>query len=95
MTSRLVNVRLDEERLRKVRRLRENGIAVSDVLRDAIDARFAELSARRTRRDVRAILADIYARYPAQPDERPLTYDVNDRRAARRAILRKLRRRQK
>ena len=37
MTSRLVNVRLDEERLRKAQTLRESGVALSDLVREAID----------------------------------------------------------
>jgi len=93
MASRLVNVRLDEERLRKVRKLRENGIAISDVLRDAIDQRFEQLPPARKPRDVAAILARIYERYPDPPGLRPLGYSVHDRKQARRAILRKLRRR--
>src|SRR5437762_12433392 len=93
MASRLVNVRLDEGRLRTVRKLRENGIAISDVVREAIDRRFNQLPTTRKPRDVDAIMKRIYARFPAQADERPLPYDVNDRHAARRTILRKLRRR--
>ena len=92
MGSRLVNVRLDDDRLRKVRKLRENGIAVSDIVREAIDERFQQLPAKQQPRDVVAILRRIYEQYPVQPGERPLPYDVNDRHAARRAILRKLRR---
>jgi hypothetical protein len=40
----LVNVRLDEERLRKVQTLRKSGVAISDLVREAIDERFDELS---------------------------------------------------
>ena len=40
MPSTLVNVRLDEGRLRKVRRLRAHGIAMSDVVREAMASRF-------------------------------------------------------
>src|SRR6202011_845098 len=43
MSSRLVNVRLDEERVRKAQTLREHGVALSDVVREAIDERFAAL----------------------------------------------------
>ena len=43
MSSRLVNVRLDAERLRKARKLRERGVRLSDVVREAIDKRFLQL----------------------------------------------------
>lgn len=93
MARRLVNVRLDEERLGKVRKLRDSGVAVSDVLREAIDQRYRDLKASRSGRDVRAIMARIFEEYPDPPDVAPLPYNVHDRRQARSAILRKLRRR--
>jgi hypothetical protein len=40
MSSRLINVRLDAERLRTAQTLREHGVALSDVVRKAIDERF-------------------------------------------------------
>src|SRR5438093_2430666 len=40
MTTRLVNVRLDEQRLERARRLRAKGITLSDLVRDAIDRRY-------------------------------------------------------
>ena len=43
MSSNLINVRLDSERLRKVRKLRERGVRLSDVVREAIDERFLRL----------------------------------------------------
>jgi hypothetical protein len=91
MSSRLVNVRLDEERVRKARTLRERGVALSDVLREAIDERFAELRRSESRPDVRTIIQKAFEHYPDPPDLAPRDYDVHDRRAARAAILRKLR----
>lgn len=38
MGSRLLNVRLDEERVRKAQTLRERGVALSDVVREALVA---------------------------------------------------------
>lgn len=93
MGSRLVNVRLDSTRLRKVRKLREGGLAFSDVVRDAIDSRFEELSRGERPLDVRAILTRVFERYPDPPGLPPRSYDVHERRAASRAIRRKLRRR--
>lgn len=90
MSSRLINVRLDADRLRKAQRLRERGIALSDVVREAIDERFSELRST-SRIDVTAIVRRIFEEYPDPPDLPPRDYDVHDRRAARGAILRRLR----
>ena len=92
MTSRLVNVRLDEERLRKTRTLRESGVALSDLVREAIDERFDELTRSGTARDLKAVMERIFDQYPDPPDLPPRGYDVHDRDEARRAIVAKLRR---
>ncbi len=91
MASRLVNVRLDDDRLRKVRTLRESGVALSSVVREAIDARFDELSGSGKARDLRAVMARIFEQYPDPPGLPPRRYDMHDRAEARRAILGKLR----
>ena len=46
MKATLVNVRLDEARVRKARALRKSGLRLSDVVRQAIDERFEGLSER-------------------------------------------------
>jgi hypothetical protein len=89
MSTRLVNVRLDAERLRKAQALRERGVALSDVVREAIDDRFTAL--RRSQPDVRTIIRRMFEKFPDPPDLPPRDYDVHDRRAARVAILRKIR----
>jgi hypothetical protein len=91
MGSRLVNVRLDEEHVRKAQALRERGVTLSDVVREAIDERFAALRQSESPPDVRAIVQGIFERYPDPADLAPRDYNVHDRRAARAAILRKLR----
>jgi hypothetical protein len=91
MGSRLVNVRLDEERVRKAQTLREHGVPLSDVVRAAIDERFAALRRSGSRPDVRTIVGGIFEQYPDPPGLAPRDYDVHDRRAARAAIRRKLR----
>jgi hypothetical protein len=91
MSSRLVNVRLDAERLRKARTLRERGVALSDVVREAIDERFAELRQPESQPDVRAIIRRIFELYPDPPDLPPRDYNVHDRRTSRAAILGKIR----
>jgi len=93
VASRLVNVRLDDVRVDKVRRLRESGVALSDVVRDAIDVRFDALTRRLTRGEARAIMAGVIERHPDPPDPSPRDYDVHDGRAARAAVRRVLRRR--
>ena len=93
MGSRLVNVRLDEERLRKVHLLREQGLALSDVIREAIDERFDQLSRSRKVRDVKNIIQRIFEQHPDPAELPPRAYNVHDRRAARSAIIERLRRR--
>jgi hypothetical protein len=91
MSSRLINVRLDEEHLRKARALREQGVAVSDLVRDAIDARYAQvMSAGRKPLDVSAALAEMFEKYPDPPHAEPRAYDVHDAKQARAAIVRRL-----
>jgi hypothetical protein len=90
MTSRLINVRLDSERFRKAQRLRESGVRLSDVVREAIDERFLRLRPE-PQPDVKTLIRRIFERYPDPPDLPLRGYDVHDRRAARQAILRKLR----
>lgn len=92
MSTRLVNVRLDADRLRKAQTLRKRGVALSDVVREAIDERFAELRQPESQPDVRTIIRRIFERYPDPPDLPRRNYDVHDRRAARGAILGKIRR---
>ena len=87
MPSTLVNVRLDEGRLRKVRRLRAHGIAMSDVVREAIDARFDALTQVRPTTDAAAILARILVQHPEPTGFKPpAARDVHDRHTAQRLI---------
>ena len=91
MGGRLVNVRLDEERLRKAKALRSSGVAISDLLREAIDHRY-EQAVRSKGRDVAAIMRRVFEEYPDPPGLPPRGYDVHDRAAARRAVRRRLKR---
>ena len=93
MGSRLLNVRLDEDRLRKVRKLRESGVALSDVVREAIDARFSALHRSMTAGDATTIIKRILDRYPDPVDLAPRTYDVHNADESRAAIRRAVRRR--
>jgi hypothetical protein len=91
MSSSLINVRLDSDRLRKARALREHGIRLSDVVREAIDQRFLQLHSEPPS-DAKTLIRRIFEMYPDPADLPPRGYDVHDRRSARQAILRKLRR---
>ena len=93
MGSRLLNVRLDQARLEKARKLRETGIALSDLVREAIDARFEAIVKPMTAREARAAMARILEAHPDLPGAARRAYDVHDRRAARAAIGRTLARR--
>ncbi len=90
MSSRLINVRLDPERLRKARALRERGVRLSDVVREAIDEQFLRLRPG-PQADAKALIRRIFEQYPDPPGLPPRGYDVHGRGAARQAILRKLR----
>lgn len=95
MASRLYNVRLDEKRLRKVRKLRESGRTLSNVVRDAIDSQYDALGRPDAAADPAAVVARIHERFPDPPGLPPRDYDVHDRRAATAGISRVLRRRTK
>ena len=92
MTTRLVNVRLDQERLRKARVLRDSGVAISDLLREAIDRRYEQVAGSPKGLDAAAIMRRLFAEHPDPPDLPRRRYDVHDRAAARRAIVRRSRR---
>jgi len=95
MSSRIVNVRLDKDRLRKAKALRKKGIMLSELVRTAIDERYRRALAAREPRDVRAILARLDAEHPITARDLPLRrHDVHDRRQAAAAIKKRLDRRQ-
>jgi hypothetical protein len=90
MNSRLVNVRLDAQRIRRARQLRSRGITLSELIRDAIDRKYEELMTRSPRRDVAAVMKSIYAKYPDPAGQSKREYDVHDRTEARAAITSRL-----
>jgi hypothetical protein len=93
MASRLLNVRLDPDRLRKARRLRAAGVVLSDLVREAIDARFDAIGQPITARGVAAAIAGILERYPDPTGLPASSYDVHVAAAARAAVLGQLARR--
>ena len=89
MKSRLVNVRLDADRLRKARALRRRGVALSDVVREAIDERYGQESSS-ARTDAKALIGRLFDAHPDPPDLLPRGYAVHDRAASRRAVLQRM-----
>lgn len=89
----LVNVRLDEEDARRVRVLREKGVTLSALVREAIRAEYERRVGAPSRRKPSAVVAGILAAIP-DDDAVPATrVDTRDRRAVREHIAAKLRRR--
>ena len=87
----LLKVRLDDDRVRKVKELEERGISLSEFVGEAIDQRYNALQPRGDE-DLEVIMQRIYEMYPEPPDTPPRDYDVHDRQQARAAVLRKLNR---
>ena len=86
MSSRLVNVRLDADRLRKARILREGGITLSVGGREAIDERYGALRRTSTGVDVTELVRSIFEEFPDPVTLPTRGYDVHDRKSARAAI---------
>ena len=89
----LLNVRLNADDARLASQLREAGVEISRVVREAIRAEHGRRAGRRRQPRASELMAAIYTAHPDPPGLRPRRYDVRDRRAARRAIVGKLRRR--
>ena len=87
----LLNVRLGPEDARMAATLRQHGVQVSRVVRQAIRAEYARrLAGRAQGRRASDIVVDIYAAHPDPADLPPREYDVHDRQGARRAIRKRL-----
>lgn len=90
----LLNVRLGPDDARMAARLREAGIPISRVVRDAIRAAHERHAAlRAARRPASEIMADIYREYPNRPNLPRGKRDLTDRARVRRLIRQRLRRR--
>lgn len=92
MASRLINVRLDDERLKKASKLRERGVVLSHLVREAIDTAYRSLTVAEGPRDVGRLIEDLFERYPDPPRLPRRTYDVHDAGEARKAVRKRLRR---
>lgn len=93
MATRLVNVRLDADRLRKVKRLRARGVTLSDLVREAIDERYDAVESASAPVDPASLARRILEDHPDPPGLPSRDYDVHDARAARTAIVKRLGRR--
>lgn len=89
----LINVRVTPEDARRAAALRESGVPISRLVREAIRAEYERRrpGQRRGRRASR-VMAEIYAALPDPPDLPPRRYDAADRVAVRNAISGRLRR---
>lgn len=90
MNTRLINVRLGEEHVRKVDVLRREGVVLSDLVREAIDAKYEALTAGEQPYDAEELIERLFTAYPDPAELPPRGYDVHERRAAREAIRRRL-----
>jgi hypothetical protein len=70
--------------------LRERGVRLSEVMREAIDERYRQLRSA-PEDDAKTLIRKIFEQYPDPAGLPPRDYDVHNRAAARQAILRKLR----
>lgn len=91
---RLLNVRLTPDDARLVAALRQAGVPISRVVREAIRAEHGRRTGGRRRGEKpSAVVARIYAEHPDPPGQGHRRIDLRDRRAVRRAIARRLRQR--
>ena len=72
--------------------LREDGLQVSQLVRQAIRSEYEKRRPRKKPLDVEAILAELDRRHPIPADYKGPGYNVHDRREARAAIVARLKR---
>jgi hypothetical protein len=92
----LLNVRLSPDDARRAAELREEGIQISDVVREAIRAEYLRRRTRKPgRRRPSLIVKEILEALPDPEGAAPRTVDATDRHAVRRHIASRLRGRSK
>jgi hypothetical protein len=92
----LLTVRLRPEDAQRIAELRERGVKIADLVRDAI-ARESWPPVRKikTAADAKRVLEEIYSKYPDPPGRRRVKLDLTDRKIVARAIRARLKRRKK
>lgn len=97
MAGTLFNIRLDASDAARVRRLREEGVQLSQIVREAIRDAYEKRGSNglRSKGSARKILQAIYERHPIPDGVPPPGIDLSDRHAVSRAILNHLRRKRK
>ena len=94
MTVKLLNVRLAPEDARMAAHLKQEGVQLSTVVRDAIRVAYDQRVRLRVRpRRLSALMEEIYLAAPDRSGGRRPTYDLRDRGSVRRVIVARLRRR--
>ena len=88
----LVNVRLEVEDAQRVKALRDAGVPLSTLVRDAIRSEYDRRIGTGSRRKASAILSEILTALPDEPDTSGPSVDTRDRRAVRAHVKAKLRR---
>ena len=90
----LLNVRLPPDDARRATHLKQQGIQLSRVVRDAIRTAYDEhVGRRRGPQRLSALIEEIYRAVPNSAPRRQPGYDLRDRRSVRRAIVTRIRRR--
>ncbi len=93
MATKLINVRLDADRQRKANALQKNGMAISELVREAIDAKFEALSKSGRPADAKAWFDELDRNYPVEHLKSPRKYSVHNRLEAASAIRQAMKRR--
>jgi hypothetical protein len=88
----LVNVRLDPEDHRKARALRNEGVKLSALVRDAIRREFERRLVRRSATKASVLVREVLQALPDTEKGDPRRFALTDRRALRGHIQKKLRR---
>lgn len=90
----LLNVRLAAEDARMAAHLKQEGVQLSTVVRDAIRLAYDQRVRHPTRRRrLSALMEEIYQAVPDRGRGRRPRYDLRDRKSVRRVIVARLRRR--
>jgi len=86
-----MNVRLNGEDARRAAALREAGVPISTVVREAIRSAYERrVAVGRRARKPSTIVAAILAEYPDEQDTQARKFDLRDRDAVRREIVKRL-----